>query len=140
MNAWTTTVFPPAALSTLVVGVALAVAPAAGAQELVTNGGFELPVVAGSFAQRLPGSVFGGWTVDNVGQGIAHVAGFGNPAAIEGLQSVELNYFVQGGISQTLPTTPGQRYRINFFMAGQINSGPDVKQMNLDWTVRDSRP
>ena len=103
------------------------------AQDLVVNGGFELPVVDGGFAQRLPGSTFGGWTVDNVGQGIVQVASFGQPFAVEGSQSVELNWYVPCGISQALPTIPGDRYVISFLQAGQLNAGPDVKVMRLDW-------
>jgi hypothetical protein len=46
---------------------------------------------------------------------------------------VELNWYVACGISQVLPTLPGERYVISFLQAGQLNAGPDVKIMRLDW-------
>ncbi|MDP1660381.1 MAG: GC-type dockerin domain-anchored protein [Phycisphaerales bacterium] len=108
-------------------------AHAAVAQNIVVNGGFESPVVTTGWAQRLPGAVFGSWTVDSTGQGVAHVGSFGNPFAVEGLQSVELNFYQACGISQVVPTTGGGHYRLAFFLAGQLNAGPDVKHMRIDW-------
>jgi hypothetical protein len=101
-------------------------------QNLITNGGFEDPLVDGPFVQRLPGSIFGGWQVDQFGQGIVHVASYGEPLAIEGAQCVELNYFLPGSISQTITTVPNRLYVINFLIAGQLNAGPDMKQMRID--------
>lgn len=106
---------------------------AAQAQELVTNGSFEEPVINQQWIQRNPGEVFGDWTVDSDGQGIVQVASFGSPLAVDGSQCLELNFYVQGGVSQTLSTTRGQTYRISFLMAGQTNAGPDEKDMNVDW-------
>ncbi len=100
---------------------------------LVTNGGFEIPALVQAWEQRLPGSVFGSWTVDAGGQGIAQVGTFGNPLAIEGLQSLELNFFQPGGVSQSITTVPGRSYRLSFLMAGQTNIGPNVKHMRVDW-------
>jgi hypothetical protein len=100
---------------------------------LVTNGGFELPVLGQAWEQRAPGVVFGSWTVDAVGQGVAHVGTFGNPLAVEGLQSLELNFFQPGGVSQAITTIPGRSYRLSFLMAGQTNIGPNVKHMRVDW-------
>jgi hypothetical protein len=99
---------------------------------IVVNGGFEAPVVDAPWAQRLPGSTFGGWTVDNDGQGIVQVATFGSPAAYEGGQCLELNFYVSGGVSQVLATTPGASYRLSFALAGQY-FGPDTKHMRIDW-------
>ena len=120
-------------MNTLALVVPLAVGLGAHAQNLVVNGSFESPVVNGAWVQRFPGTTFDGWTVDNDGQGIVQVAGFGNPNAIDGQQCVELNFYVQGGISQVIPTTPGSSYLITFLLAGQTNAGPDVKDMNVDW-------
>jgi len=111
----------------------LACGHAAVAQNIVVNGGFELPVVSSGWTQRLPGTVFESWTVDNTGQGIAQVASFGNPMAVEGAQSVELNFYQACGISQTVPTVSGGHYRLTFFLAGQLNAGPNVKHMRIDW-------
>ncbi len=102
-------------------------------QNIVFNGGFESPVVNGAWAQQLPGVTFGGWLVDNLGQGIVHVGTFGAPASIEGSQSVELNFYQTGGISQTLTTVPDSFYVVSFLMAGQLNAGPDGKQVRVDW-------
>lgn len=106
---------------------------AAQAQELVQNGSFEAPQMSAIWEQRTPGAVFGGWTVDSVGQGIVHVGQFGGPLAVDGAQCVELNFYQACGISQTLTTQPGGRYLLTLEMAGQINAGPDVKQMRVDW-------
>lgn len=115
-----------------VIGAALVAPLALGQANIVTNGGFELPVIGGSYAQRTSATPFGGWSVDPIGQGVAHVGTFGTPSAIEGSQSVELNFFSTGGIYQAIPTTPGNRYVISFLMAGQLNVGPDVKQIRVD--------
>ncbi len=105
----------------------------ANAQELVTNGGFEEPVLATPWIQRARASTFGGWTVDDVGQGVAQVGSFGNPHAIQGTQCVELNFYNACGISQSITTQPAARYLISFMMAGQTNMGPDVKTMRVEW-------
>ncbi len=117
----------------LILLAATQLASVATAQELVVNGSFESPSVAGAWVQRAPGTTFGGWSVDNIGQGVVHVASYGSPLTPFGLQSVELNFFVQGGISQTLATLPGRDYTLSFELAGQNNAGPDVKQMRIDW-------
>ncbi len=100
---------------------------------LVTNGSFETPVIGGAFAQRTSAEPFDGWSVDPIGQGVAHVGSFGYPQAIAGVQSVELNFYSTGGIYQPIATTPGSRYTISFLMAGQLNAGPDVKQIQVDF-------
>lgn len=117
----------------LALGVALVLAAHACGQELVANGGFELPIVSDAWVKRDPGVTFGGWTVDADCNGIVHVASFGRPAAQDGLQCVELNFFTHGGISQTLATVPGQFYRLTFLMAGQTDAGPNEKPMRIDW-------
>jgi hypothetical protein len=100
---------------------------------LAVNGSFETPVLTGPFAQRTSAAPFGGWSVDPIGQGVAHVGSFGTPSAIAGTQFVELNWFSAGGIYQSIPTTPGNQYIITFLMAGQLNAGPDLKQIQVDF-------
>lgn len=100
------------------------------AQNLVVNGGFESPP-AGNYTVYLAGQDLGGWLVG--GAGVAHVGTFENPPAYEGLQSVELNYYNPGDISQTIATTPGNYYQFSFAMAGQMNQGQDVKTMEVYW-------
>ena len=118
-----------------ILGVCLmvAVVGSARAQELVTNGGFELPVISEPWVKREAGTSFGGWRVDVDCNGIAQVGSFGRPLAQEGAQSVELNFLARGGISQTLATVPGQFYRLTFLMAGQTDAGPNEKPMRIDW-------
>ena len=69
----------------------------------------------------------------SVGQGIVQVASFGQPLPAEGSQCLELNFYDACGVSQTLSTIPGDRYVISFLQAGQLNAGPDVKVMRVDW-------
>lgn len=108
---------------------------ALGQTNLIQNGGFEVPVVSGAWVQRLPGTSFGGWNVDAMGQGVVHVASFGRPLAIEGLQSVELNFYVTGAVNQTIPTEAGKAYVVSFLMAGQIDRGPDVREVRVDFNT-----
>jgi hypothetical protein len=65
------------------------------------------------------------------GAGIIHVGTFWQHAG--GNHSVELNFNAAGGISQSVATTPGQRYNLEFDMAGQTNLGPTVKEMQIFW-------
>jgi len=118
--------------TSLVCGAAL-LTLIAQAQELIVNGSFEQPVVDSPWVQRLPGETFAGWTVYSTGQGIVQVASFGRPASIDGAQSLELNFYVPCGVQQTIATTPGSDYVLQFLMAGQTDVGPDVKQMRIDW-------
>jgi hypothetical protein len=102
-------------------------------QSIVANGGFEQPAVSAPWVQRAPGETFGGWTVDNLHQGIVQVASFGRPSAVEGAQCLELNFYQSCGVSQTLATQAGHRYILSFQMAGQNDVGPNVKHMQVDW-------
>lgn len=109
----------------------LACATAAHAGNLLLNPSFEAPVVASAWAQILPGQAIGAWTCDDLGQGVVLVSSFGNPSTPYGQQSVELNFYVSGGVHQTVPTVAGKRYRLSFFMAGQYGQGPDIKPMQV---------
>jgi choice-of-anchor C domain-containing protein len=56
----------------------------------------------------------------------------------EGQQSVDLSGVTTGGIYQDVPTTPGQAYRLSFWLAGNpeftnAGGGPAVKTMRLTW-------
>ncbi|MBS0195201.1 MAG: DUF642 domain-containing protein [Planctomycetes bacterium] len=125
-------VFRPCVLANAV-ALAAGCSAVASAQNIVFNGGFESPVLNGGWIQRFPGTTFGGWLVDNLGQGVVQVGSFGAPASIQGSQSVELNFYQTGGISQTLNTWHDTYYVVSFLMAGQLNAGPDVKQLRVDW-------
>ncbi|MGD9791590.1 MAG: GC-type dockerin domain-anchored protein [Phycisphaerales bacterium] len=112
---------------------AVALVQSALGQNLVADGGFETPVLVTPWEHRGPGTTFDAWTVDDVNNGIAQVGSYGQPSAIEGAQFVELNALAPGGISQTLATEPGRAYVLSFLMAGQLDQGPDVKSMRVDF-------
>jgi hypothetical protein len=127
-----------AAAGRVMFGASLALAvccPAASFAQtnLIVNGSFEEPAISGPFAQRTSAAPFGGWFVDAIGQGVVHVGSYGTPSSIAGEQSIELNWFSSGGIYQTIATTPGSMYTISFLMAGQLNAGPDLKQIRVDF-------
>lgn len=103
------------------------------AQNLVSNGSFEEPALSQIWVQRLPGTTFAGWTVDNINSGIVQVASFGQPLPIDGTQCLELNFNTPCGVTQILATVPNRVYNVSFLMAGQLNAGPDVKSMRVDW-------
>lgn len=97
---------------------------------LVVNGGFEQPAFNDAFRLLNPGDTsLPGWTID--GAGIGHIGSYWQ--ASEGNQSVELNLFAAGGISQYVPTQPGKQYRISFDLSGQPNAGPAIKQLQVIW-------
>jgi choice-of-anchor C domain-containing protein len=109
-------VFRSAALA----AIALASAGAASAQNIVTNGSFETPVVAGSFVTYGAGSSsLTGWTIG--GGGIDHIRT--NWQAADGAQSLDMSATSTGSISQTLTTVIGQSYTLSFALAGNPDGG-----------------
>jgi choice-of-anchor C domain-containing protein len=114
--------------NTLIAGVAAwGIATTAGAAAF-TNGSFELSTAAAN-----PGSAFTtlfggstaitGWTVG--GDSIDYIGGYWQPE--DGSRSVDLSGNANGSISQTFDTVAGQRYAINFFLAGNPDGGPAAK-------------
>jgi choice-of-anchor C domain-containing protein len=98
------------------------------ANTLLSDGGYEpatgIPTVDGF--QTLPIGVLGAWSitsggVDLVGPRAAHAA--------EGKQFIDLNGNGQGPatITQTVPTTPGHTYLVQYSVAGNPNGPPAVK-------------
>jgi hypothetical protein len=96
--------------------------------ELVTNGGFETPAIPDASALTITsGAEPAGfaWTVTQTNVEIkrqGYVGGGGtkpfNGAPYEGLQSLDLDGFPSASaISQTLSTTPGTLYALNFAYA-----------------------
>src|SRR6516165_3167344 len=85
------------------------VAASAPAQNLVTNPGFETPVVA-SYASYTAGNTsITGWTVDTTpGDGVQlqHLNAFGPNSGSQSLQLTGASaYNVGGGVQQTITTT-----------------------------------
>lgn len=114
-------------------GILVAVVQSAQARNIVVDGGFENPEVtnAQGWEGYFNGDVMGSWSVG--GAGVVLVEDFGSPAASEGDQCVELNFFQGGSIQQVLSTTGNQWYRLSFDMAGQTNAGPDLKTLHIYW-------
>jgi hypothetical protein len=85
------------------------------ATQIITNGGFELPVGAYSMTTNLPG-----WYVSQNVDVVSYGAG-GWPA-YEGDQSIDLSGCATNGgyIEQGFPTVPGQLYQLAFRYANNI--------------------
>jgi autotransporter-associated beta strand protein len=99
------------------------VAASAPAQNLVTNPGFETPVVA-SYASYTAGNTsITGWTVDTTpGDGVQlqHLNAFGPNSGSQSLQLTGASaYNVGGGVQQTITTTPGQTYNISIALGSR---------------------
>jgi choice-of-anchor C domain-containing protein len=89
------------------------------------DGSFELPAVpAGSFTDYVAGQSIGPWDVT---KGSVDLIGPRFWAAAEGDQSLDLNGYGAGAVSQTFATSPGTRYRVNYSLAGNPDAGPVVK-------------
>ena len=116
------------ALTLALAGLALTGASSASASPLlVTDGGFESPVVSG-VSDLGDGQVFGGW----------HVVGSvdvvdGQWQNTEGNQSVDLNGVGPGAIYQDVPTIPGHSYTLAFDYAGNPYGDPGLKEMQVKW-------
>ena len=98
------------------------------AQNLVSNGNFELPSAGSTFTARSAGSSMSGWTIG--GGGIDHIGGFWRAASAN--QSVDLNMSSAGSVYQLLSTAPGQEYVLRFAMAGNP-FGYTNKLMSVLW-------
>ena len=125
----------------LVLLVVLALVPAARAQlgpNIVVNGSFELPTVCPApFATHTQGSTaITGWTVEDGGVSDAllgsvdHVGSYWQ--AHDACQSIDLNGLSPGALRQDV-ATPGEEYLLSFWMAGNPDSPPAVKTMDVEW-------
>ncbi|MGH7723912.1 MAG: choice-of-anchor C family protein [Candidatus Eiseniibacteriota bacterium] len=112
----------------LALAIAVLPAPIVHAQNLLTNGSFELgpdpgmamPVPMGSTA--IPGWVVMVDALDYVG---------GQWNAVHGTRSIALNGTNPAGIQQTFPTVSDANYTVHFFMAGDAFSNPILKHMRV---------
>lgn len=97
---------------------------------LVTNGGFETgPAVGPSGFIGIPedgpaADAITGWYVTT---SVDYIESYWQ--ASEGVNSLDLSGRQAGAVSQTLITTPGQWYEVQFDMAGNPAGGPVVKTM-----------
>lgn len=93
--------------------------------DLVSNGGFELPVVVGSHLNMSSG--LNGWTIS-----AGDIDVIGNFwVSQSGNQSLDLDGGQPGTISQTLTTIVNQAYVLRFWMAGNTNAGATIKSMDV---------
>ena len=113
----------------VVLGSALLFSPESSrAADLIVNGSFEsgpggsLPVYPGSTALT-------GWTVE-----IGSVDSAQGYQTHSGILCVDLDgYYDVGAISQSVSVVPGQSYLLDFWMAGNPDAGPTIKQMDVLW-------
>ncbi len=103
--------------------------PAAGS--VVSNGGFEIPAGIQPYQVFNTNTPPPGWVVES---GTVEIVG-GFWQAAEGVQSLDLNGTLNdvGTIYQDVLTTPGERYRIRFAVAGNPDCGPTVKTTRVFW-------
>lgn len=117
----------------LCVGVALLAPASLSAAELLTNGGFEAPVVGGPCCITSPPTVIPGWTATpdvNVVNG-TFASSAGNLAK-EGNQYLDLVGQANGGtISQSFTTVVGQLYALNFWYSHNLFSGLPAAEARL---------
>lgn len=107
-----------------------------GEADLISNGSFENPNAFG-ITRYTAGTPAGfGWTVGGDGIDLVDNSIW---TPIDGTQSIDLNRFSTGQISQTISTTPGTMYEIRFFMAGNPDTGspgspgPTIKSMDVSF-------
>ncbi len=105
-------------------------APAAHAQNLVTNGDFETPNLGGGSTTYFAGHSFGGWVVDS---GTVDFGALWQAAS--GSQSVDMDGIggSAGTIYQDIPTSASTPYQLTFALAGNFGSGPLVKTIEVFW-------
>jgi choice-of-anchor C domain-containing protein len=107
------------AVGALAAGVALG-----DATNLLVNGSFESSAYepVGEFVADLPGGATGitGWTVKPVG--IDYI-GY-HWVHSDGIRSIDLNAYEAGGIRQSIVTTPGCTYQVEFDLAGNPAGKP----------------
>jgi hypothetical protein len=96
----------------------------AGVTELITNGGFETPVVSGTF-QQFPSGV-PGWS-GTAGIEIQANGALGSLGGTPfGNQYAELAVEAPSTYSQTVSTTPGQHYLLSLYLSDRPGTGADA--------------
>lgn len=85
---------------------------------------FAIPVVNGGFET----SDTTGWSIV---AGNVDVTGIWQPA--EGYWSLDLNGTTAGTLAQTVATTPGRAYSLNFMMSANPDGAPPISAMEVYW-------
>jgi hypothetical protein len=105
-------------------------ASSAFAGNLLTNGGFE--DISGASPQGWGGYTFGagytpvlpGWNVDSGSVDVTQTGSVWGPA-FEGTNSLDINGWDAGQISQTFATTPGKTYEVSLAYSRNAAGAPD---------------
>ncbi len=121
-------------LLTLAAAVSCLVARPLIAQNLVSNGSFETPVLGSttSFASYGLGSTLGAWTVS--GGSVDLIRTYWQAA--DGSQSIDLNGGSQGTLSQTIGTILDRHYTLSFSLAGNPDNAQN-KVLRVWWGTQD---
>ena len=108
------------------------------AKSLIVNGSFEDGPAVRSFLNLPAGDTsMPGWLVTSEGVDLVST---GYWLSSDGTRAIDLDGsarsrttppYVQGGIAQRIPTTPGTRYIVTFDLAGNPNQLPQVKRMRV---------
>ncbi len=121
-----------------IVTAALCFSAAQAPASLIVNGDFEDGPPIGTFmnlardATTLKGWIVTGEGIDLVGKDYYRPSNGTRSLDLDGSErSRTTPPYVQGGIAQTFPTTPGQRYAVTFDMAGNPARPPMQKPMRV---------
>ena len=98
-------------------------------QNLLTNGGFELPPEGNTYVTYGPAANLGGWIVET--GTVDHVFTFWEAA--EGHKSIDLNGTSPGALYRDIPTAPGQQYYFHYALAGNYVIAPTTKTNEVWW-------
>lgn len=97
----------------------------------VVNGSFETGDDPGIFSTRIPGDTdIANWTV--TAGSIDYIGTYWQAA--EGSRSIDMNGTEAGAISQTIPTVIGATYDVTFYISGNPDGGPALKEMAVGAT------
>lgn len=110
-----------------VLALAVAIAGAANASNLVSDGNFAVPPGGGSFTTYFNGQSFGPWTVTS--GSIDLIGGYWqNPTSPGG--SVDVDGDSPGAFDQTIATGKGA-YELTFDLSGNPDGGPTTKTLQV---------
>jgi choice-of-anchor C domain-containing protein len=114
-----------AALAAVVTVASAAPASASTGPAITDAATFETPVVApNTFTAFFAGEQMGAWTVT---RGDVHLIGEGFWQAADGVQSLDLDGGINGGVARNFPTIPLLTYRVSYALAGNFVAAPVVK-------------
>ncbi|MFO0873876.1 MAG: DUF642 domain-containing protein [Phycisphaerales bacterium] len=122
----------PGNLARIAVVGCLAATHAAAGANLLVNGSFEAPVIAGSNVVVAVGSsTLTGWVVGG-SSGIDLVGSLWQPA--DGAQSISLNWVSPSSVAQTVVTEHGRSYLLTFKMAAESpQAASNIRSMDVVW-------